>query len=720
MKKTFLAALLMVAGLLAARVWQEIPAGAQDGAGAGVRAPSRNGDVNCDGQLDLSDPVLLLNFLFLGTREPCAFALPPDLEMRVSNLEAAVRALQKQAPGGDPVAAALASLSEILGLPQFEFPSHSPQSLACGAGQPSPASLVVSGAALGEVQGFIGEEEVSGLSRFLILLRTSAPSLNPDAQLGGLAALVLRHHGRIAEFRGAISSFALAAASASGALYVAEMVPSAAPLSRNKDSRIFQGQSTREIVEQVLRRAGVRFTSRLEATHPLRDLVVQYNESDFNFASRHLEEEGIFYFFEHGASGDTLVLADSNAAFQPAPGSPYTYYGHVAPAREPGEEHLQTLKRESNLATGKVVLWDHNFESPATPLMGSAEEPQPVPENYEYGTDHGPPPSTPAELDVRAAIRLAALRACRSTLTGTSTAADFKAGQRFTVADRAGGGFSGNYYLTQVQHVFIHVESEACFRYGNSFTAKPLAQPYRPPRRTPRPVVPGVQTAVVTGPPGEEIHTDTFGRVKVRFHWDRTGPTDDASSVWIRVAQPHGYFALPKVGQEVIVAFEQGDIRRPYVLGGVFNGADVPPVELPAEKDVTVLESSRRLDVRTPLGRISGRLESLSDAGPAAPVRPGERSRDNAIVAWACVLADGRVASELGVATVQRRDCGEYLVVLDGGGSAANTLIPIAVGTQGRTASVQQETQNQFSVFTYEQRTGVCMDSAFYFLATAR
>jgi type VI secretion system secreted protein VgrG len=272
-----------------------------------------------------------------------------------------------------------------------------------------------------------------------------------------------------------------------------------------------------------------------------------------------------------------------------------------------------TWEKTQELTAGRVTLRDHHFQLPDDDLEGTAAIAESVQagqvthrlaldanaglEVYDYpggyagrfdgvsadGADR------PGDLErlVQAAPQAAALRmeeeAARSlVLAGRSTCRTFTGGAAFTLAGHADA--DGGYVLTRVEHWAtqpVGGSGAAGFRYANGFTCIPATLPYRPPRVTPSPVA-GLQTAVVTGPAGARTHVDKFGRVKVRFYWDRTGSADENSSCWIRVAQPvggagDGFFWLPRVGDEVLVGFEHGDPDRPYVIGRLYNAGDAPP-----------------------------------------------------------------------------------------------------------------------------------------------
>jgi type VI secretion system secreted protein VgrG len=379
--------------------------------------------------------------------------------------------------------------------------------------------------------------------------------------------------------------------------YELEVVPSLWLLTRKAGSRAFQGLSVPEILERELLDTNASFELRVPFERY--EYVVQYGQTDFDFVSRLMEEEGIYYFFRHEAGGHTMVLADTP---QSHPALPAVQFD---PKARPGTVYEWTKAQE--LRSGKVTLRDHNFQLPGSNLEGRAliqesvragtvEHRLRLPgsdslEIYDYpggyaqrfdGIDRGGD-EQPGELQklLEAAQRDAELRmqaeaASALVISGASTAPGLTAGHRFTLERHFDA--DGEYVLTGVQHKAEASADGHRFTYGNTFTCIPAGLPYRPPRLTPKPVAPGPQPAIVVGPPGETVHADRYGRVKVQFHWDR----EESHSVWLRVAQPfaggsEGSFFLPEVGDEVLVAFEHDDVRRPYVLGRLWNTTDTPP-----------------------------------------------------------------------------------------------------------------------------------------------
>jgi type VI secretion system secreted protein VgrG len=312
--------------------------------------------------------------------------------------------------------------------------------------------------------------------------------------------------------------------------------------------------------------------------------VTQYRESDLAFASRLLAREGIWYRFEHGDGGHTLVLADAGAGLaQAAAPVPQRIGGEEGD----GVEHVARLASCWGLASGKATERDFHFERPALDL--TAAKGQGDLEVYEYPSGH----ELPADGRRIAGLRLEALQVDAETFEGAGNALAFVPGAKVEIED------GPTVAVVRVSHRAAQGrapgEHEKGTRYANEFGAIDAARPYRPPRAAPRPRM-GIQTATVTGPSGEEVHVDGHGRIKVQMHWDREGQRDDRASCWVRVAQPWagpgmGASRIPRVGQEVVVRFLEGDPDRPLVTGAVFNGTVPTPVTLPDDKTRSVLRT---------------------------------------------------------------------------------------------------------------------------------
>ncbi|SRR5579875_743170 len=359
-------------------------------------------------------------------------------------------------------------------------------------------------------------------------------------------------------------------------------------LSLYRDCKIFQNLSVPAIVEKIFTEHGFTdFSLALYGSYSPREYCVQYRESSLDFVSRLLEEEGIFYYFKHSADKHELVLADNVSACEPCP--------HQSKARVWVEQTssleddiIEKLEYTVAAQPGLVTLEDYNFTTPNNNLMVNAEG-QGGEEIYDY----------PGKYEDRGAgeryarLRLEEREGAEKIIRGSGGTRAFVAGFTFTLQDHYRDDLNVEYLITRLSLTMktssFETTPEPRADYVNQFEAVPASAPYRPPRVTPKPLIAGLQTALVVGPSGEEIYSDQYGRVKVQFHWDRVGKRDENSSCWVRVSQEWagknwGAIFLPRIGQEVIVEFLEGDPDRPVITGRVYNAEQMPPYTLPANQ----------------------------------------------------------------------------------------------------------------------------------------
>lgn len=475
--------------------------------------------------------------------------------------------------------------------------------------------------------GLSGQEAISSLFQFhLDLLAENRRQINFEDLLGKKVSIeVMLPDEKSRYFSGFVSRFSQGARDQRFTRYRAEMVPQFWFLTRNAQSRIFQHVNVPDILKQVLQGVDVAFE--LKDVYQPRDYCVQYRESDFNFASRLMEEEGIYYFFKHTADSHKMVLADKPQSHVDLGKVPYEELG--GGTRD--EERIHRWEKVQDLRSGKYTLWDHCFELPGKHLEAEKTVIDSVPagtvthklkvggndklEIYDYpgayaqrfdGVDAGGGDSS-SELQKifddnkrTVGIRMQQETLPALVINGASNCRQLVSGYKFTFADHFNA--NGSYVLTSVSHVAQQgvgsggEAADADSHYSNVFTCIPFALPYRPLRSTPRPFVHGSHTATVVGPAGEEIFTDKYSRVKVQFHWDRQGKNDADSSCWVRVGTPWaggnwGVIHIPRIGQEVIVDFLEGDPDQPIIVGSVYNADQMPPYKLPDHKTQSGIRS---------------------------------------------------------------------------------------------------------------------------------
>ncbi|MBD8121362.1 type VI secretion system tip protein VgrG [Pseudomonas lutea] len=449
-------------------------------------------------------------------------------------------------------------------------------------------------------------EELSTLSEYNVDLYSERSDLDIDDVLATqMTVSVELPKGAQRYFSGMVTRFVYTGRQGRFATYHAVLRPWLWFLTRSSDCRIFQEKSVPDIVKAVFAAYTIADvdSSGLSGNYPLVTYCVQYRESDFDFVSRLLEQEGIYYFFKSTAGRQTLVLADSYGAHEPASGYASIRY-------MPGEDHamrdsevIYDWRMGGEVEPGSWALQDYDFEKPSANLLVKSAQVR------NYGQSRHERYDYPGRYRERQHGETYARHLGEARHTSY---------QRISAATRARGLFPGALFtLTDHprndQNLQVLVLS-ACYALSSDtyeptrpedpapvltchFTAMPRQQEFRAPCNTPRPVVHGPQTARVVGKRGEEIWTDSYGRIKVQFHWDREGKDDENSSCWIRVAQGWagkrwGSVFLPRVGQEVIVSFLEGDPDRPLITGSVYNAEVMPPYSLPAHATRSTVKSN--------------------------------------------------------------------------------------------------------------------------------
>jgi type VI secretion system secreted protein VgrG len=404
-------------------------------------------------------------------------------------------------------------------------------------------------------------------------------------------------HGadHIRYFHGRLTEAELLKFDRNGAHYRLTLRPWFKLLDYNEEYRIFQDKSVVDIAKQIFNDRGMTDIEydKLTKTYKPRDYCVQYKESDFNFLSRLFEAEGIYYYFSHERSAHKLVLCDARSAHKPAPN-----YGTVKllPVGEDTAPYMDTLttwsERVATTSLATVTQRAFDFQKPQNPVeaqsKASGKHQGDALEIYQYPDDF----VAKGVGEEHAGRQLDSIRGQRQIYQGVGDALGLACGGLVTLDAETVSRFSREYLITAVKH---HVEAEAHRSDGDRqprsvwVEAIPSATPFKPPLVTPRPIATGVETAKVVGPPGEAIYVDEWGRVKVRFHWDRTQTDPEKTSCWIRVShhaagQKFGNVDLPRVGQEVVVDFLNGDPDHPLVTGRVYNAERPHAYALPEHR----------------------------------------------------------------------------------------------------------------------------------------
>jgi uncharacterized protein involved in type VI secretion and phage assembly len=560
-----------------------------------------------------------------------------------------------------------------------------------------------------------GSEGLGQLYRFEIELSTTQESVAFEEIVGQAAVLSISTQHGSRWFHGIISRFEMTGESPELTYYRAELVPAVWRLSHRYGCRIFQNQSAKEIITDVLTRAGLSsqsFRFELEGETPAREYCVQYRETDLNFVCRLLEEEGIWWYFEH--ESHVLVMADSTSAYKPLTPEPQLRFEHATGLNVP-DEHVFKFRLGQGVRPGAAVLRDFTFKNPPLNLEAQAgSERDSDLEFFDYPGEY---------VDQNRGGDLARKRAeefeaGRTVGQGESNSYRLGPGKTFELTDHPSAPTNGNYLVTSAVHfgrqsttrtssgsngtrgvldTGVHqsllaarnnsdrtisqlaeallqivtrlkggdptanralsdwlyhagqvskdlasigvaaganplealsvpnliddinrasVTTDEAAVFGCRFSCIPATVVYRPPRVTPWPVMRGAQTARVVGPEGEEIHCDEYGRVKVQFNWDRQGEFNDASSCWIRVSQgfaggQYGNMFIPRIGQEVLVDFLEGNPDAPMIVGRVYNADHMPPYKLPDHKTRSCIKTNSSLGGK---GTNEIRFEDLKDS----------------------------------------------------------------------------------------------------------
>lgn len=455
-----------------------------------------------------------------------------------------------------------------------------------------------------------GTEGISKLYQFDVEVVCDDPDLEVEEYIGQAAVITLLDQTNDTEdqtryIHGIISRIEVGEQGIEQNTYYMTLVPKVWPLTYRVNNRIFQNQSVQQIIETILTDAGVQgdeYRFELSASLPVREYCVQYRESELAFIQRLMEDEGIHYYFEHEDDIHVLVMSDVSSTNPPISEEeseiPY-YHDSQGAVRE---QHVFRFRFSESVTPEQVTLRDFDFKKPKLRLEANekaeVEHEQDL-EIYDY-----PGQFTDSDAGRRnAEIRLQGLNRYRKKALGESDVNRMKPGYSFSLEEHERDALNAEYLITHIEHICSQPQvlevgaSNEGSKYHNTFTCIPFDVPFRPIRETPRPIVEGTQTATVTGPSGEELYTDEFGRVKVQFHWDREGKSNEESSCWIRVSQPaagagFGGFFLPRIGEEVIVDFLEGDPDKPIVIGRVYHGANRPPYKLPDEKTKSTIKTN--------------------------------------------------------------------------------------------------------------------------------
>jgi type VI secretion system secreted protein VgrG len=435
-----------------------------------------------------------------------------------------------------------------------------------------------------------GTEELGRSFAYQIDVQSGKGDLKFEDLLGNAACVSLDlPNGETRYFHGFITDVAQTGRTGRYDNYRVHLRPWPWLLTRTADCKIYQAKTVPDIIKDVFKQHGFTdIKDSLGASYQPWDYCVQYRETAFNFVSRLMETEGIYYYFTHEADKHTLVLADSYSGHAALAHYPEIKYH---PADDLREEHVNDWLVTKSMQPGTFALTDYDFEKPGASLGVNAVV------QREHGYADFEVYDFPGEFVERsdgetyAKTRIEEIHSQYERVRGVGDVRGICAGGLFSLKDHYREDQNREYLVVATHHHFALGSYDSKgggdeMKFQCRFEAMPSATPFRSARLTPRPLIQGPQTAVVVGPAGEEIYTDKYSRVKVKFHWDRSKDKDEKCSCWVRVSQANagknwGAIQIPRIGQEVVVEFMEGDPDLPIITGRVYNAQNMPPYPLP-------------------------------------------------------------------------------------------------------------------------------------------
>ncbi|CAH0649988.1 MULTISPECIES: type VI secretion system Vgr family protein [Pseudomonas] len=449
-----------------------------------------------------------------------------------------------------------------------------------------------------QLLSFSGREAISELFSFQAHLISQDARIELKKLIGKKVTLgIALANGTTRYISAHVSDFVHTGADGGIANYTAELVPWIWILSRRRDSRIFQDKTTEQIVKEVFDYYLSLAEHEFRLSQPLKPIsyCTQYQESDLNFVLRLLEQEGLFFTFEHSQEGHRMIISDDSSMLPQLERQPLIRY-HSASVTETADS-ITAWSSARRMQPTRLTLKSFDYKQPGNPhlvQLNSVNQQGEVGqyEVFEYEGLYG---YADADEGMRKARRrLEAMEVDGKTFHGESNCRAMEPGRYFELSQHYDHDNDApddrQFLLLSVTHWGQNNyanDGEAGYR--NSFSCIRRKIPFRPALRTPRAGISGPQTAIVVGPHGEEIYTDELGRVKLQFHWDRNGEFNDQSSCWVRVTQSgasggFGSIQIPRVGDEVVVVFLDGNPDRPLIMGSLYNSTNTPPWALPANK----------------------------------------------------------------------------------------------------------------------------------------
>nr|WP_225936296.1 type VI secretion system tip protein TssI/VgrG [Caballeronia sp. NK8] len=454
-----------------------------------------------------------------------------------------------------------------------------------------------------DLKSMIGKEltvsiELEGMGSFVTGLSGAAGATNIGSGIREISGIVTQAH--------------FVGQSDQQSFYQLVLKPWVSLLEQRTDFRIFQRKTVVEIIEQVFENYMYSYDVRLSERYPTLDYQVQYGESDFDFIQRLMAEHGIYWFFEHSGTFHRMILVDHLGAHKPVKSVAYQTLWYFPPGHRTDVEHIEYLDLNGSLQSGRWTTNDFDFKKPGAKLIKQNELPQETAHNdlerYEWPGDF----TDPSHGERFARLRMEEVRAQGERASGSGNVRNIVCGTTFKLEGYPHEAANREYIVIASSINASEADQTSGsgkYSFTSSFVVQPATTVFRPPREGySKPRTSGPQTAIVTGPPGQEIWTDQYGRIKLKFHWDRSEINNQNSSCWVRVSYPwagggYGGVNIPRIGNEVIVDFENGDPDRPIVVGRLYNAGTMPPWPLPANATQSgMLSRSMKGNVETANG----------------------------------------------------------------------------------------------------------------------
>lgn len=437
-----------------------------------------------------------------------------------------------------------------------------------------------------------GEEGLSFLYCYHLLLSNKNANLDIASMIGSSLNIKINTAQGIRYIQGIITDFGYETPDEDEQgyhLYSCTIRPNMWYLSQNRDSRVFVDQNVLEIANKILEEFGITYENRCTNNYRNYGQSTQYQESSLNYLNRLFEQEGIYYYFEYAENKNTLILCDQNSQHETIMGQSVLPYHANVFAGTPHQVYIDKWKQKQFLTTTQIHLSDYNYQTAKIDLSTTSN-------THDYNsskTEVYNPYSQFKTIDEAThyqQINIEQYKAQTQEVQAEGNVLTLCAGYRFTLERHPHQSANTEYLITTVcyelQEAGYTTGKEQSY-YRVNFRALPINHQYRPAQKTLKPQILGTQAAIITGPAGEEVYTNEYGDVKIQFHWDRYGEKNEKSSAWIRVAQGSagvgfGSVNIPRIGEEVLVDFINGDSDRPIVIGRLYNSANTPPWGYPA------------------------------------------------------------------------------------------------------------------------------------------